>query len=201
MNTGVTPSNIVVGITGATGALYALRILQVLRSLTDQGAPRFRVHVVISKAGLISFQHELAISRRALLDWADESYGIDDITAPIASGSFPVAAMVIAPCSMKTLASVALGLSDNLIARAADVMLKERRKLVLMTRETPLNNAHLKNMLAVSEMGGIISPPMPSFYHHPSDIAQIVDYSVGRVLAQMGIDTDLAPPWRGLNPP
>ena len=122
-----------------------------------------------------------------------------EIGASIASGSFQTAGMVIAPCSMKTLAAVAHGLSDNLIARAADVVLKERRRLILMVRETPFNLAHLRNMTAVTEMGGIVFPPLPSFYHRPATIAEMVDHTVARVMDLLGVTNDLAPRWGGMN--
>ena len=148
---------------------------------------------------MVSAHHELGLDRRALEALADVAYHPADVSAAIASGSFVSAAMVVVPCSMKTLAAVAHGLCDNLISRAADVMLKERRRLVLMVRETPLNLAHLRNMTAVTEMGGIIFPPLPAFYHRPTRIEEIVDDTVERVLATIGIASAQPKVWGGLD--
>ena len=183
---------IVVGITGATGAVYALRLLQRLKSGGHE------THLVASPAGVLNVHHELGLDRNALEALADHAYSPADVGAAIASGSFASDAMVIAPCSMRTLAAVAHGLSDNLLTRAADVMLKERRRLVLMVRETPFNLAHLRNMTAVTEMGGVIFPPLPAFYHRPQSIDEMVGDTVERVLALLGV-ADAAPKsWRGL---
>ena len=171
---------IVVGITGASGAIYGVRVLERLRELGVQ------THLVASAAGVLNVHHELGLDRKALERLANHTYSPADVGASIASGSFQTQAMLIAPCSMKTLASVAHGLSDNLVTRAADVMLKERRRLLLMVRETPLNLAHLRNMTAVTEMGGVIFPPLPAFYHRPSSIGEIVDETVERALALAG---------------
>ena len=185
-------SRIVVGITGATGAVYALRLLQRLK------AGGHETHVVVSPAGVLNVHHELGLDRNALEALADHAYSPADVGAAIASGSFATDAMVIAPCSMRTLAAVAHGLSDNLLTRAADVMLKERRRLVLMVRETPFNLVHLRNMTAVTEMGGVIFPPLPAFYHRPQSIDEMVDDTVERVLSLLGV-ADAAPKsWRGL---
>ena len=180
--------------TGATGAIYGVRMLQVL-----QEREAWETHLVISSAGIINLKHELDMKRQALFDLADVTHDINDIAASIASGSFKTAGMVIAPCSMKTLASVAHGLADNLISRAADVILKERRRLVVMPRETPLNLAHIRNMAAVTEMGGIIFPPMPAFYSKPKSLDDVINESVGRVLELFDIDPgDLFEPWLGI---
>lgn len=185
---------LVIAITGATGAVYGVRMLQVL-----QQQPDWESHLVISKAGLVNLKYEMDMERSALYQLADVTHGIDDIAACIASGSFKTEGVVIAPCSMKTLAAVAHGFGDNLISRAADVALKERRTLVIMPRETPLNLAHLRNMAIVTEMGGIIFPPMPAFYNKSNSIAAIVDEGVGRVLDFFGVDTaGLYQPWNGL---
>jgi len=185
---------LIIAITGATGAIYGVRLLQVL-----QAQPQWETHLVISKAGLLNLQHELAMSKADLSALADVSHKIDDIAATIASGGFKTAGMIIAPCSMKTLAAVAHGFGDNLISRAADVVLKERRRLVIMPRETPLNLAHIRNMAAVTEMGGIIFPPLPAFYSKNNSIAAMVDEGVGRVLDMFGVDvTGLYKPWEGL---
>jgi 4-hydroxy-3-polyprenylbenzoate decarboxylase len=187
------PRRIVIAITGATGAVYGLRLLQHLRAL-----PGVETHLLLSDAAVLTLHQETGLQRRDVEALADVVHKVRDIGASIASGSFQTDGMVIAPCSMKTLAAVAHGLSDNLIARAADVVLKERRRLVLMVRETPFNLAHLRNMTAVTEMGGIIFPPLPSFYHQPQSIAEMVDHTVARVLDLFGLEHALAPRWAGL---
>jgi 4-hydroxy-3-polyprenylbenzoate decarboxylase len=188
----VTAKRLVVGITGATGAIYALRLLQAVRAIGG-----VETHLVMSSSGILNVEHELKMSRQSLDALADHSYGVKDVGATIASGSFATMGMVITPCSMRTLAAVAHGLSDNLITRAADVTLKERRRLILMVRETPLNLAHLRNMTAVTEMGGIIFPPLPAFYHQPSSIDELVDHTVSRVLDLVGLDASVVQ-WSGL---
>lgn len=186
---------LVVGVTGATGAVYAQRLLQVLRE-----AGEIETHLVISPPGLLTIKHELGLSRQHFQELADEVHSFRDVGATLASGSFATAGMVIAPCSVRTLAAVAHGLSDNLITRAADVTLKERRRLVLMLRETPFNLAHLRNMTAVTEMGGIIFPPLPAFYLHPQNIQDMVDHTVSRVLDMFDI-TVPSQRWEGLVAP
>jgi 4-hydroxy-3-polyprenylbenzoate decarboxylase len=153
---------------------------------------------VVTPAGVLNVHHELGLDRSALEALADVAYSPSNVGAAIASGSFSTDAMVVAPCSMKTLAAIAHGLSDNLLTRAADVALKERRRLVLMVRETPFNLAHLRNMMSVTEMGGIIFPPMPAFYHRPQTIDDIVNDTIERVLALIGIDTAAPKAWNGL---
>lgn len=185
-------ARVVVGITGATGCIYAVRLLERLRRAGRQ------THLVASPAGVLNAHHELGLDRNALEDLADVAYSPSDIGAAIASGSFATEAMIIAPCSMKTLASVANGLSDNLLTRAADVALKERRRLVLMVRETPFNLAHLRNMISVTEMGGVIFPPLPAFYHRPQGIDDIVNDTVERVLALIGVEGASPQSWQGL---
>ncbi|HBQ90327.1 UbiX family flavin prenyltransferase [Alcaligenes aquatilis] len=172
-----TKRRLVIGMTGATGAVYTVRLLQVLQSCAD-----VETHLVISPSGVLNIKYELDIDRHEIQALADQVHSFRDVGATLASGSFPTAGMVIVPCSMRTLAAVAHGLSDNLITRAADVTLKERRRLVMMVRETPFNLAHLRNMTAVTEMGGIIFPPMPAFYLRPKSIDDIVDHTVMRVL-------------------
>lgn len=183
---------VVVGITGATGAVYAARLLHRLRAAGRE------THLVATPAGVLNAHHELGLDRNALEALADVSYHPGDVGAAIASGSFAADSMVIAPCSMKTLASVAHGLSDNLLTRAADVALKERRRLVLMVRETPLNLAHLRNMTSVTEMGGVIFPPLPAFYHRPESIEQMVEETVERVLSLLGVAGASPTSWKGL---
>ena len=185
-------ARIVVGITGATGAVYAVRLLARLK------ATGCETHLVASPAGVLNVHHELGLDRRALEALADHAYSPADVGAAIASGSFASEAMVVAPCSMRTLAAVAHGLSDNLLTRAADVILKERRRLVLMVRETPFNLAHLRNMTAVTEMGGVIFPPLPAFYHRPQSIDEMVDDTVERVLGLIGVTGAAPKAWTGL---
>ena len=185
---------IIIAITGATGAIYGVRLLQVLQTQED-----WESHLVISSAGLLNLKYELNMDKRSLYALADVTHGIDDIAASIASGSFKTEGIVVAPCSMKTLAAIAHGFGDNLISRSADVALKERRKTVLIPRETPLNLAHIRNMAAVTEMGGIIYPPMPAFYNKTDSLTAMVDEGVGRILAMFGLDVPgLYQPWQWL---
>ncbi len=185
-------ARLVVGISGATGSIYGLKLLQRAREL---GA---RTHLVVTPAGVLNAHHELGLDRAALEAHADHVHACGDIGACIASGSFDAAAMVVAPCSMRSLAAIAHGLGDNLLTRAADVMLKERRRLVLVVRETPLNLAHLRNMTAVTEMGGIIFPPLPAFYNHPASIEELVNDTVERLLQILGITGAAPKTWQGL---
>jgi 4-hydroxy-3-polyprenylbenzoate decarboxylase len=185
---------LIIAMTGATGAIYGLRMLQILQPLDD-----WETHLVISSAGVVNLKYELNMKRAELAALADVTHGINDIAASIASGSFKTEGMIIAPCSMKTLAAIAHGFGDNLISRGADVVLKERRRLLLMPRETPLNLVHIRNMAIVTEMGGIMYPPMPAFYNKSNSIAAMVDETVGRVLDFFGVPVDgLYTPWEGL---
>ncbi len=193
MSTPLAPKRIIVAITGATGAIYGVRLLQHLQNL-----PGIQSHLLISDAGVLNIHQELDLKRKDIEAMAHVVHAVRDVGATIASGSFQSDGMVIAPCSMKTLAAVAHGFADNLITRAADVVLKERRRLVLMVRETPFNLAHLRNMTAVTEMGGIIFPPLPNFYHRPASIEEMVDHSLARVLDLFSIEHQLAPRWAGL---
>jgi 4-hydroxy-3-polyprenylbenzoate decarboxylase len=188
----VSRQRLIVGITGASGAIYGQRLLRRARELGCE------THLVVTSAGVLNAHLELGLDRRELEALADQAYAPGDVGASIASGSFATQAMVIAPCSMKTLAAVAHGLSDNLLTRAADVTLKERRRLLLMVRETPLNLAHLRNMIAVTEMGGIVYPPLPAFYQRPASIDEIVDEGVERVLALLQVDGAAPRSWPGL---
>ena len=156
---------LIIAMTGATGAIYGLRMLQILQPLAD-----WESHLVISSAGVVNLNYELNMKRAELAALADVTHGINDIAASIASGSFKTEGMIIAPCSMKTLAAIAHGFGDNLISRGADVVLKERRRLLVMPRETPLNLVHIRNMAIVTEMGGIMYPPMPAFYNKSNSI-------------------------------
>ena len=185
------PRRLIVGITGASGAVYGLRLLDALR------AAQVETHLVLSAAAVLNAQQELGLKRGDVEARASVAHNVADMGATIASGSFVTEGMVIAPCSMKTLAAVAHGLSDTLIARAADVCLKERRRVVLLTREAPLNLAHIRNMEAVTLMGGVIFPPVPAFYQRPATIDELVDHTVARVLDLFQVPHALAPAWDG----
>lgn len=188
----LTNDHLIVGISGSSGTIYGIRLLEALKKTSITS------HLIMSKPAEMTLAYETELKAADLRAMADKAYPIADVGAGPASGSFRTLGMVIAPCSMKTLAEVATGLSTNLLTRAADVTLKERRRLVLMVRETPFNQAHLKNMLAVTEMGGIIAPPLPAFYARPKSLDDMVDHSVGRVLDLFGIDNDLAGRWEEL---
>lgn len=183
---------LVVGITGASGAVYGVRLLQRARTLGVE------THLVVTPAGVLNVHHELGLDRRELEALADRAHAPAEVGACIASGSFATSAMVVAPCSMKTLAAIAHGFGDNLLTRAADVTLKERRRLILMVRETPFNLAHLRNMTAVTEMGAVVFPPLPAFYHRPQNIDDLVDDTVERVLQFSGIAAAAPKSWNGL---
>jgi flavin prenyltransferase len=183
---------VVVGVTGASGAAYGVRLLQRCRALG------VTTHLVVTPAGVLNVHHECGLDRRALEALATQAHAHGDVGACIASGSFATTAMIVAPCSMKTLAAIAHGYSDNLLTRAADVTLKERRRLVLMVRETPFNLAHLRNMTAATEMGAIVFPPLPAFYHRPKTIDELIDESVERVLALAGVGAAQPQAWQGL---
>ncbi|MFC0402251.1 UbiX family flavin prenyltransferase [Paraburkholderia rhizosphaerae] len=195
MNTRVAaPRRVIVAITGASGAIYGIRLLHALRRVGG-----IESHLLVSGAGWLNIQHELQLTKDDVHPLADVVHSVRHIGASVASGSFSTHGMIVAPCSMKTLASIAHGLSDNLISRAADVTLKERRRLVLMVRETPLNLAHLRNMTAVTEMGGIVFPPVPAFYSKPASLDEMVDHTVARAMDLLALGPSLAPAWEGLN--
>ena len=187
---------LIIAITGATGVIYGIRLLEALTAVKH-----IETHLLISPAGVLTAQLETAYSKADIEALADVVHPHRDISASIASGSFLTAGMVIAPCSMNTLSAIAIGLDNNLVTRAAGVTLKERRKLILLTRETPLNLAHLRNMTAVTEMGGIIAPPVPSFYNNPQKIEDIIDQTVGRALDHLDIQTPLVTRWQGMAAP
>ena len=186
---------LIVAITGASGARYGVRLLELLHATEG-----IETHLMISDAAALNLHHELDVKRKDIEALAHHVHSVRDIGACVASGSFRADGMVIAPCSMKTLAAVAHGMCDNLITRAADVTLKERRRLVLLVRETPFNLAHLRNMTAVTEMGGIIFPPLPALYQRPQSIDEMIDHTVGRVMDMLGLEQSLAPEWNGLKP-
>ena len=185
---------LVVAITGASGAAYGVELLRELRA-----ARGWESHLVLSEAGALNCWHELRMKRKDVERLARVAYSPRDIAAPIASGSFLTEGMVIAPCSMKTLSAAAHAHASDLVSRAADVALKERRRLVLLVRETPLNLAHLMNMVAVTEMGGIIFPPVPALYIRPKSVDELVAHSVGRVLDLFGIASAKLKRWQGLD--
>lgn len=187
------PRRLLVAITGASGAVYGLRLLQTLQTV-----PGVETHAVVSDAGWQTLRHELHAGPQTLRPLVHTLHDAAHIGAGPASGSFRCSGMVVAPCSMRTLAAIAHGLSDNLVTRAADVMLKERRRLVLMARETPLHLGHLRNMTAVTEMGAIVCPPVPAFYLRPQSVDDIVNASVARVLDLLDLPHTLSERWSGL---
>lgn len=184
---------IIAAITGASGSIYALEFLKLMQGMEVE------VHGIISKAGRLVLQHELGMTIDDLNDYVEHWYGIDDFTAPMSSGSSRFDGMVVLPCTMGSLGAIANGLSQNLIHRAADVMLKEKRPLLLAVRETPLSRIHLQNMLKVQEAGAVICPPMPSFYHHPEDLTEMARFFANRVGDLLGLDMPNQKRWQGLS--
>ena len=180
---------LIIGISGSSGVIYGIRLLQLLQPLPVE------THLVVSKAAFLACNHESSMRATELKSLATVYHAHNNIAAPIASGSFKTMGMIIAPCSMKSLAEIAHGIGGNLLARAADVVLKERRRLVLMTRETPLHLGHLQNMVSVTQMGGIIFPPVPAFYNDPQTIMDIVNDSVARVLDLFDLGNNLVRRW------
>jgi flavin prenyltransferase len=191
MNQKKTPRRLIVGITGATGPIYGVRILQALKA-TDVES-----HLIVSRWGARTLLHETPHSLAEVKAMATRAYSENDQGAAVSSGSFPTLGMVIAPCSMKTLSAIAHGHSDDLIHRAADVVIKERRRLVLVVREAPLSEIHLENMLKLARMGVVIMPPVPAFYDHPRSIDDIVNHTVGRLLDLFDVHIDQAARWTG----
>jgi len=181
---------IVIGISGASGAIYGIRLLEILKNMAE-----IETHLVLSSHAKELVKLETGWTQDQVVMLADKSYSPEDLAAPISSGSFSCEGMIVAPCSMKTLSMIAYSIGNNLLIRAADVTLKERRKLVIVPRETPLHLGHLRAMTAVTEMGGVILPPVPAFYHQPKTIDDIVNQTVGKVLDQFGISHDLFPRW------
>lgn len=180
---------IIVGISGASGVVYGVRMLQLLREAGVE------THLVMSKSAEMTMAYETDYKAEDIRAMADQFHSVRNVGASISSGSFPSLGMVIAPCSIRTMSEIATGVTSSLLTRAADVVLKERRKLVLMVRETPLHTGHLRTMTALSEMGAIIAPPMPAFYTKPDSVSDIVDHSVGRVLDLFDIDTGVVKRW------
>jgi 4-hydroxy-3-polyprenylbenzoate decarboxylase len=185
---------VVVGISGATGVAYGVRALQLAR------AAGVETHLVMTQAAALTATQESELQARDIAQLADVSHRVANVGASIASGSFPTDGMLIAPCSSRTLAAIAHGLSDNLLTRAAEVTLKERRPLVMLFRETPLTLAHLRAMEAITEMGGIVMPPVPALYLRPRSVEEVVDFTVGRALELLGVSIAETPRWNGLAP-
>ena len=183
---------IVVGVSGASGAIYAFRLLERLRL-----NPNAEIHLVITRAGEKTLFLETGNNSGDLKKIAHFSYSLEDIACRLASGSFPVDAMVVVPCSIQTMSAIAAGVTSNVLLRAADVTLKERRRLVLMVRETPFHLGHLRTMVALTEMGAIIAPPIPGFYNHPQTILDLVDHGVDRVLDLIGLPDERVRRWDG----
>ena len=189
---GSAPARMIVGISGASGVTYGVRVLDALRELGVES------HLVVTRAALLTLSQETDLSADDLLGRADVSHRLNDVGASIASGSFRTMGMIIAPCSVRTMSEIATGVTSTLLTRAADVVLKERRPLVLMVRETPLHLGHLRTMTALTEMGAVIAPPLPAFYAKPASIAEMVDQSVGRALDLFGLDWAAVRRWDGL---
>jgi 4-hydroxy-3-polyprenylbenzoate decarboxylase len=183
------PDRVILGITGASGVVYGVRLLDALNELGCE------THLIVTKAGVMTLGYETTETMRDLAARAAYNYAIDDIAAPVASGTFHTRGMIVAPCSVHSLSQIATGVTGNALTRAADVCLKERRRLVLMLRETPLHLGHLRNMAALTEMGAIIAPPMPAFYTKPQTIDDLIDHSVGRALDLLGLDWPGMPRW------
>jgi flavin prenyltransferase len=189
---GVAGVKIAVGISGASGAIYGLRLLERLRSL-----PGVEIHLILTRAGEKTLFLETGRLSADVKQLADFSYPEDDISCRLASGSYPIDSMVVAPCSIHSMSAIATGISSNLLIRAADVALKERRKLILMVRESPFHLGHLRNMTALAEMGAIIAPPIPGFYNNPQTVIEIVDHSIDRVLDLLGVPDGQIRRWQG----
>jgi 4-hydroxy-3-polyprenylbenzoate decarboxylase len=183
------PNGLVVGISGASGVIYGVRLLQALRALGVQS------HLVMTRTAEITLAHETALKVAEVQELADKVHRIDDLAAAIASGSFRTRGMVVAPCSMRSLGEIANGISSNLLTRAADVALKERRRLVLLVRETPLHAIHLRNMTRLAQAGAIIAPPVPAFYNRPQTLDDVIDHTIGRVLDLFDLDTGKVKRW------
>lgn len=183
------PRRLVVGISGASGVVYGIRVLQALRPLGVE------THLVMSKAAEITLAHETRMKLAEVRDLATAWYKAEDIGAAPASGSYRTLGMIVAPCSVRSMSEIASGVTTSLLTRAADVCLKERRRLVLMVRETPLHTGHLRTMLQLSEMGAVVAPPVPAFYAKPDSLDAMIDHSVGRMLDLFGIETDLVRRW------
>jgi 4-hydroxy-3-polyprenylbenzoate decarboxylase len=184
------PNRLIVGISGASGVIYGVRLLQALKPLPVE------THLVMTRTAEVTLAHETKMKVSDVRRLADVAYPIGDLAAAISSGSFQTIGMIVAPCSMRSLGEIAHGISSNLLTRAADVVLKERRRLVLVARETPLHTIHLRNLVTVSELGAIVAPPMPAFYNKPKTLDDVIDHTVGRLLDLFGFDTGKVKRWR-----
>jgi 4-hydroxy-3-polyprenylbenzoate decarboxylase len=184
------PNRLIVGISGASGVIYGVRLLQALTPLPVE------THLVMTRTAEVTLAHETRMKVADVRRLADVAYPIDDLAAAISSGSFQTMGMIVAPCSMRSLGEIAHGISSNLLTRAADVVLKERRRLVLVARETPLHTIHLRNLVTVSELGAIVAPAMPAFYNKPKTLDDVIDHTVGRLLDLFGLDTGKVKRWR-----
>ena len=187
------PSRLVIGISGASGVIYGVRLLQALKALPK--ARSVETHLVMTRTAEVTLAHETRIKVADVRRLADVAYPIDDLAAAISSGSFRTMGMIVVPCSMRSLGEIAHGITSNLLTRAADVVLKERRRLALVTRETPLHAIHLRNMATLADMGAIIAPPVPAFYNKPRTLDDVIDHTVGRVLDLFDIDTGKVKRW------
>ena len=180
---------LIIGISGASGVIYGVRLLEALKPLPVE------THLVMSRTAEVTLAYETKLKVAAVRELADVAHEVDDLAASISSGSFRTMGMVVAPCSMRSLGEIAHGISSNLLTRAADVVLKERRKLVLLVRETPLHAIHLRNMATLAEIGAIIAPPVPAFYNRPETLDDVIDHTVGRVLDLFNLDTGRVKRW------
>ena len=187
-------NRLIVGISGASGIIYGIRLLELLKNMDDELRPE--THLIMSRSAEITLAYETTLKVSDVQKLADATYANKDIGAALASGSFKTMGMIIAPCSVKTLAEIATGVTSTLLPRAADVILKERRRLVCMVRETPLHSGHLRNMLALSDMGAIIAPPVPAFYTKPASLDDMINHTVGRVLDLFEIETNTVKRWK-----
>ena len=183
------PKRLIIGISGASGVIYGVRLLEALKSLPVE------THLVMTRTAEVTLAHETDFKVAAVRKLADVAHSVDDLAAAVSSGSFRTLGMIVAPCSMRSLGEIATGISSNLLTRAADVVLKERRKLVLLVRETPLHAIHLRNMATLAEMGAIIAPPVPAFYNRPKTLDDVIDHTVGRVLDLFDLDTGKVKRW------
>src|SRR5258708_30480202 len=187
------PSRLIIGISGASGVIYGVRLLEALKKLPK--GRRVETHLVMTRTAEITLAHETRIKVSDVRRLADVAYPIGDLAAAISSGSFRTMGMIVVPCSMRSLGEIAHGITSNLLTRAADVVLKERRRLVLVTRETPLHAIHLRNMVTLAEIGAIIAPPVPAFYNKPKTLADVIDHPIGRVLDLFDLDTGKVKRW------
>lgn len=183
------PKRLVIGISGASGVIYGVRLLEALKPLPVE------THLVMTRTAEVTLAHETNLKVAAVRKLADVAHSVDDLAAAVSSGSFRTMGMIVAPCSMRSLGEIATGISTNLLTRAADVVLKEHRKLVLLVRETPLHAIHLRNMATLAEMGAIIAPPVPAFYNRPKTLDDVIDHTVGRVLDLFDLDTGKVKRW------